>query len=182
MFAAIVDELTGLPATDLDDRLAAAKRRRDDADMEIAAITAVVDQRQLYQDHGHRTVNGYLKQQLNCPGSEARKIKRRSRLLDRYPVIGDRLGDSRIGVAQVDRLADGFLHRVAGEQFEVFAPLLVEQAEGLEFAEFTLAVDYFVSRADPDGSFDDQQFHEDQRTASVTVTNGAVSVFAHGGG
>ncbi|NND73757.1 MAG: hypothetical protein HKN44_02020, partial [Ilumatobacter sp.] len=49
MFAALIDESTGLPVTALDDRLAAAKRKRDEADMEIAAITAVVDARQLYQ-------------------------------------------------------------------------------------------------------------------------------------
>ncbi|NND76442.1 MAG: hypothetical protein HKN44_15700, partial [Ilumatobacter sp.] len=48
MFATLIDELTGLPAAVLDDALAAAKAKRDEADMEIAAITAVVDARQLY--------------------------------------------------------------------------------------------------------------------------------------
>ncbi|NND73549.1 MAG: HNH endonuclease, partial [Ilumatobacter sp.] len=51
-----------------------------------------------------------------------------------------------------------------------------------EYADLKIAVDHFVAMADPDGSFDDQQFHEEQRTASVTVTNGAVSVHAWGGG
>ncbi len=181
MFAALIDELTGLSPAALDGRLASAKRRRDGADMEIAAITAVVEQRQLFQDHGHRSVNGYLKQQLNCPAAEARRIKRRSRLLDQHPEIGDLLGESRVGAAQADLLADAFLHRVAGARFGEFASLLTSQAEALEYADLKIAIDHFVVHADPDGSFDDQQFHEEHRSASVTVTNGAVSVLAHGG-
>lgn len=181
MFAGRIDGLMGRTVSQLDDALAVAKRQRDEADMTIAAITAAIDSKQGFQDHGHRSVNGYLKQQLNCPAAEARRIKRRSRLLNQHPEIGDTLGASRIGVAQVDLLADAQQHRVAGTRFAEFAPLLIEQAEQLEYADFKAAVSHYVTQADPDGSFDDQQFREEHRNASVTDTNGAVSVHAFGG-
>lgn len=181
MFADLVEELMGQPVDQLDAALATAKRQRDVAEMTIAAITAVVDSQQAFQDHGHRSINGYLKQQLNCPAAEARRIKRRSRLLNQHPEIGDTLGSSQIAVAQVDLLADAQQHSVAGARFAEFAPLLTGQAEHLDYADFKLAVDHYITQADPDGSFDDQQFREEHRTASVTNTNGAVSVHAFGG-
>ncbi len=181
MFAALIDDLMGQPIDVVDAALAAAKAKRDEAELKIAAITAVVDQGQLFQDHGHRSVTGYLKQQLNCSTADARRLKLRGRLFNQHPDIGDALGSSRIGVGQVDLLVDAQKHRVAGERFAEFAPMLTEQAEHLEYADFKITVKHFTTQADPDGSFDDQDFHEDHRTASVAVNNGAVNVHASGG-
>jgi len=181
MFAALIEGLMGQPIDVIDDALQAAKAKRDEAELEIAAITAVVDASQAFQDHGHRAVTGYLKQQLNCSNADARRLKLRGRLFNQHPGIGDALGASWIGVGQVDLLADAYGHRVAGQRFVEFAPLLLEQAEHLEYADFKIAVKHFTTHADPDGSFDDQQFHHDHRTASVAVHDGAVSVHASGG-
>jgi hypothetical protein len=181
MFAALIDDLVGRTIHELDNELADAKRQRDEADLKIAAITAAVDSTQTFQDHGHRSVTGYLKQQLNCPASEARRLKLRGRLFNQYPDIGDALGSSRISAAQVDLLANASKHPVAGKRFAEFAALLTGQGEQLEYAEFVIAVKYFTTQADPDGSFDDQQFHDDHRTASVSINNGAVNVHASGG-
>jgi hypothetical protein len=43
MFAARIAELADVNIADLDAALATAKRQRDEADVEIAAVTAVVD-------------------------------------------------------------------------------------------------------------------------------------------
>ncbi len=91
------------------------------------------------------------------------------------------MGASRIGVGQLDLLADVARHPVAGERFGEFAPLLCEQAEQLDYTDFAVAVAHFKAMADPDGSFNDQAFHEDHRTASVNVTGGTVNVHASGG-
>lgn len=181
MFVALVDELMGQPIAVLDAALADAKRKRDEADLEIAAITAVVDSQCSFQIHGHRSVNGYLKQQLNCTGPDARRIKRRGRLFNEHPEIGERLGASRIGAAQADLLADAQQHPVAGERFGEFASMLTDHAERLDYADFAAAVKHFIVCADPDGSFDDQRFREEHRTASVAEIDGAVSVHAAGG-
>jgi hypothetical protein len=181
MFVELIEDWMSQTIDELDNALAAAKRKRDEADLEIAAITAVVDSSQAFQDRGHRAVTGYLKEQLNCSTSEARRLKLRGRLFNQHPNIGDALGASRIGAAQVDLLANASNHPVAGQRFAEFAPLLTGQAEHLEYADFAIAVKHFTTQADPDGSFDDQLFHDDHRTASVAVNNGAVNVHASGG-
>ena len=181
MFAARIDELADANIVDLDTALAAAKRKRDEADLEIAAITAVVDSRQLFQEHSQTSIKAYLKQQLNCSGPDALRIKRRARLFNQHPEIADVFGDSRIAVGQVDAMASAQQHPRAGGQFGGFAALFVGQAERLEHDNFADAIKHFVVQADQDGSYADQKFHEDQRTASVRVDDGAVSVHASGG-
>lgn len=181
MFAARIDELADANIADLDTVLAAAKRKRDEADLEIAAVTAVVDSRQLFQEHSQSSIKAYLKQQLNCSGPDALRIKRRARLFNQHPEIADVFGDSRIAVGQVDVMASAQQHPRAGAQFAEFAGLFLGQAERLEHDDFADAIKHFVVQADQDGSFSDQKFHEDQRTASVRVDDGAVSVHASGG-
>jgi hypothetical protein len=181
MFAARIDELADANIADLDAVLAAAKRKRDEADQEIAAVAAVVDSRQLFQEHGQSSIKAYLKQQLNCSGPDALRIKRRARLFNQYPEIADVFGDSRIAVGQVDAMASAQQHPRAGGQFGEFAEIFIEQAERLEYDDFADVVKHFVVQADQDGAFADQKFHEDQRTASVRVDDGAVSVHASGG-
>jgi hypothetical protein len=181
MFAARIEELADADIADLDAVLAAAKRKRDEADQEIAAVAAVVDSRQLFQEHAQSSIKAYLKQQLNCSGPDALRIKRRARLFNQYPEIADVFGDSRIAVGQVDVLASAQQHPRAGGQFGEFAEIFIEQAERLEYDDFADVVKHFVVQADQDGAFADQKFHEDQRTASVRVDDGAVSVHASGG-
>ena len=93
MFEALIEELTGQTIDVFDEALAAAKRKRDEAELEIAAITALVDSTQAFHDHADRSVNGYLKQQLNCSATEARRIKRRAALQptsrDRRRAVGE---------------------------------------------------------------------------------------------
>jgi hypothetical protein len=139
----------------LDVVLAAAKRKRDEADLEIAAVTAVVDSRQLFQGHSQSSIRAYLKQQLNCSGPDALRIKRRARLFNQHPR--------------------------AGGQFGEFAGRFLGQAERLEHDDFADAVKHFVVQADQDGAYGDQKFHEDQRTASVRVDDGGIRVHASGG-
>jgi hypothetical protein len=181
MFAARIDGLAFADIADLDTALGAAKRKRDEADLEIAAVTAVVDSRQLFHEHSQSSIKAYLKQQLNCSGPDALRIARRARLFNQHPEIADVFGDSRIAVGQVDAMASAQQHPRAGNQFGEFVALFVQQAERLEHDDFADAIKHFVVQADQDGSYGDQKFHEDQRTASVRVDDGAVSVHASGG-
>ncbi|MFT5434462.1 MAG: hypothetical protein ACI9OJ_005175, partial [Myxococcota bacterium] len=110
MFVARIEELADADIADLDAVLAAAKRKRDEADLEIAAVAAVVDSRQLFQEHSQSSIKAYLKQQLNCSGPDALRIKRRARLFNQHPEIADVFGDSRIAVGQVDVMASAQQH------------------------------------------------------------------------
>ena len=140
MFAARIVELADADIADLDAVLAAAKRKRDEADLEIAAVTAVVDSRQLFHEHAQSSIKAYLKQQLNCSGPDALRIKRRARLFNQHPEIADVFGDSRIAVGQVDVMASAQQHPRAGDQFADFAGLFLGQAERLEHDDFADAI------------------------------------------
>jgi len=72
-------------------------------------------------------------------------------------------------------------HPRAGDQFAGFAALFVSQAERLEHDEFAAAIKHFIVQANQDGAFSDQKFYEDQRTASVRIDDGAISMHASGG-
>jgi hypothetical protein len=181
MFAARIEELADANIADLDAALAAAQRKRDEADVDIAAITAVVDARQLFQEHAQSTIKAYLKQQLNCSGPDALRIKRRARLFNQHPDIADVFSNSRIAAGQVDAMATAQQHPRAGNQFAGFAALFVSQAERLEHDEFAAAIKHFIVQADQDGAFNDQKFHEDQRTAAARIDDGAIAMHASGG-
>jgi hypothetical protein len=181
MFAARIEKLADADIDVLDTALGAAKRKRDEADVDIAAITAVVDARQLFQEHAQPSIKAYLKQQLNCSGPDALRIKRRARLFNQHPDIADVFSNSRIAAGQVDAMATAQQHPRAGDQFAGFAALFIAQAQRLEHDEFAAAIKHFIVQADQDGAFNDQKFHEDQRTASVRVDDGAISMHASGG-
>jgi hypothetical protein len=181
MFAARIEKLADADIDVLDTALGAAKRKRDEADVDIAAITAVVDARQLFQEHAQSSIKAYLKQQLNCSGPDALRIKRRARLFNQHPDIADVFSNSRIAAGQVDAMATAQQHPRAGDQFAGFAALFIAQAQRLEHDEFAAAIKHFIVQADQDGAFNDQKFHEDQRTASVRVDDGAISMHASGG-
>ncbi len=181
MFPQLVDELMELSIDGLDQALASAKLAREQAELQLAAIAAVVQAKQAHVNHAHRSVNTYLKQQLNCSSAQARTIRRRARLVNEHPEIADALAEGRVGVGQVDRLATAAAHPRAGHRFAEFEPILTDSAERLDYDEFLTAVKHFEVQADLDGAFDDQRFHEEERTASVTVNNAAVDISASGG-
>lgn len=159
-----------------------AELARRTAEVRLAAVSAVIVSRGSFADHGHGSMKGYLKQQLNCSGVEANRIRRCASLVDQHPEVGDALLAGRIGIGQASRLAKANGHRRVGDRFDDFAPILLDSAERLEFDDFVTAVEHFEVQADQDGAFNDQRFHEDERSASVTVVDGAVEVGASGGG
>ena len=182
MFAPLVEELIASTDAELDELLGEAELARRTAEVRLAAVSAVIANRGSFADHGHGSMKGYLKQQLNCSGVEANRIRRCASLVDQHPEIGDALLAGRIGVGQASRLAKANGHRRVGDLFDDFAPILLDSAERLEFDDFVTAVEHFEVQADQDGAFNDQQFHEDERSASVKVIDGAVEVGASGGG
>lgn len=181
MFDTLIEELANCSPFQLDAALADAELARRDAEAKVAAVAAVISARGGYRDHGYRSMRTYLKGQLNCSGSTANKIRKRADVVNRHPGVGDALLSGRVGSEQVDLLAKASAHRVAGERFREFAPQLLDHAEHLEFNDFDTVIKHFIMQADPDGSFDDQLFHEEERTAWVADVDGAVEVHASGG-
>ena len=181
MFVDLIEELTTLSALELDAVIAEAELAQRATATRLAAAVAVVSARGSFRDGGHRSIRTYLKGTLNCSGVRANRIRRRADLINSHGTVGDALLTGRVGVDQIDRLATAATHPRAGDQFADFVAILLEQAEQLEYNDFDKVINHFIDRADPDGAFDNQQFQQDQRTASVRDNNGAVAVHASGG-
>ena len=181
MFEMLIDELAAMSSPELDDVIADAELIKRQAEARLAAAVAVVSERASYNNHGYVSIRSYVKGQLNCSGPTANKIRRRADIVKHHARVGTALFHGRIGIEQVDLLAKAQSHAVAGERFAEFAPQLLDHAEHLEVGQFDTTIAHFINRADPDGSFDDQKFREDERSASVAVINGAVDIHASGG-
>jgi len=161
--------------------IAAAEADRNHADARIAAAASVVSARQSFRDDGYRTMRSYLKGTLNCSGVRANEIRKQSTLINEHPAVGDTWIAGHIGTEQVKALATAHSHPRAAHRFAEFAPQLLDHAEHLVLDDLGVAVKHFIALADSDGALDDQQFHEDEASASVTVANGAIEVQARGG-
>lgn len=181
MFVDLIEELATLSTPEVDAVIAEAELTRRASETRLAAAVAVVSARGSFRDDGYRSLRSYLKGTLNCSGAQANRIIRRADLINGHEAVGDAFLAGLLGVDQIDRLATACAHPRAGDQFVDFVPTLLAQAEQLEFNDFDKVIDHFIDHADPDGAFDTQQFHEDQRTASVRDDNGAVTVHASGG-
>jgi len=181
MFTDLIEELTTLSATELDAVITEAELAKRATETRLAAAVAVVSARGSFRNSGHRSIRTYLTGTLNCSGAQANRIRRRADLINNHGTVGDAFLAGRVGVDQIDRLATAATHPRAGDQFADFVPILLEQAEQLEYNDFDNVINHFIDRADPDGAFDNQQFQQDQRTASVRDNNGAVAVHACGG-
>lgn len=62
------EELVAMPAAALDTHVRDLELQRRRLAAELAAATAVVEQRMQFLDDGHRSMSGYLKANLNCSG------------------------------------------------------------------------------------------------------------------
>lgn len=181
MFDQLIENYATMTASELDGAIAHAELLKRTAETRLAAAAAVISARGSFRDGGHRSMRAYLKSSLNCSGAVANRIRRRAELINVHPDIGEALVSGRVRVEQVDRLASAAAHPRAGERFGEFAALLLDHAEQLEFNDFTTVVDHFVTHADPDGAFDDQQFHADHRNATVRDDHGHIEIHASGG-
>lgn len=177
----LIEECMELTSAELDDVIASAEAERNRADARIAAAASVVSARQSFRDDGYQSMRSYLKGTLNCSGTRANKIRKRASLINEHPAVGDTWADGHVGAEQVDALASAHSHRRAGHRFAEFEPVLLDHAEHLVLDDLSVVVKQFISQADPDGAFDDQEFQEGEASATVSIENGAVEVRASGG-
>lgn len=167
-----LEELVAMPSAQLDELLRATELERRDAELRMATIAAVVEQRQQFLTDGHRSMSGYLKAHLNCSGAEANRIRRRGKLVNECPSAAEALSAGRISMTNADLLARAHAHPRVGARVVEFVPALVEHAEHFAPKEFGVLVDRVIANADSDGA-DPNDDHD----ASATVVAGADGVF-----
>jgi hypothetical protein len=181
MFGTLVDDLMGYDDAGLTERFRDLELERRRLDAELAAITAVVDARRVWANDGHLNVKGWLRANANWSGSEVAGCRRRSRLLNALPAVGDALLAGHVGVAQVDELARAHGNRRCGDRLGEVIDQLLDHGEQLPYDDFAVVVRRWVTLADADGALDTAEANHEHRTVSLTAVNNAVDLKASGG-
>ncbi|WP_040492601.1 HNH endonuclease signature motif containing protein [Ilumatobacter nonamiensis] len=172
MDTGFVDELVAMPTAALDELLRAAELERRDAEVKLALIASVAEQRQQFLSDGHRSMAGYLKAHLNCSGAEANRIRRRGKLLNEKEGAIEALAAGRVSMSNADVLAKAIAHPRVGDRVGEFVPTLLEHAEHFPPKDFGVLVDRVIANADADGAHPD-----DDHGACATVTAGPDGVY-----
>jgi hypothetical protein len=179
MFTEVVEGLTELSDRELDGHLRDLELQRRRLDAELVAAIAVADHRQLPAVDGHRSINAYLRATINCSSSEASRLRGLARAVDHVDGLGDAWLEGRIGVSQAARLSALHGNRRVRDRLVEFAPVLLEHAEHLPFADFAICANEFVARADTDGAHVARDDAVEHRDAHVRDIAGMVDVTAH---
>ena len=181
MFDVLLQHLTEMPEAALDQRIRELELQRRRLDAELAAAVAVAEHRRLGATDGHRTVNAYLRAALNCSSSEATRLRSLGRAVNHVDGLGGAWFAGRVGGSQAARFADVVGNRRVRDRLPEFAPILLDDAEQLSFADFSTCVDRFVTRADEDGAHDARDDAIEHRDAHVRSVGGTLDVTALGG-
>ncbi len=182
MFAEVVDAVVGLSDTGLHERLGVNELERRRLDAEAAVLVSAADQRGLYSKvDGHRSMAAYLRAQWNCSTSEAAMWRSLGRTVNELDGVGEAWMGGRFGRGQAKKIADARSNRRVRDQLGPFVPILVEQAEILESADFSKLVDSTIRRLDVDGSHDERDDAIEHRDAHVSAVGEGVVISVSGG-
>ncbi len=181
MFADLVDELMMLDDAEVTERFRQLelRRRRDEA--ELAALVAVAEVRCVYAADGHLTAKGWLRANANWSPAEVNAARRKARLLNDHPVVGDALLAGHIGVAQVAELARLRANPRCGDELGEVIDQLVDYGEQLDYPAFCKVAKRWENLADADGAHHDAEITNERRTASIHPVDTGVELRASGG-
>jgi len=181
MFDELVEQLMALDDQEVTERFRALELERRRLDAELAAVTAVADQRQVWRHDGHFNVKGWLRANANWSPTEVAQCRRKARLLNTVPAVGDALLAGHIGVAQTDDLARARGNRRCGDDLGEMIDQLLMHAEQLPYQDFTRVVQRWISIADEDGGLIAAETSHEHRTVSMGAIDDALELRASGG-
>ena len=179
MFDQLVGEFRDLDEAGLAVQLQQLEQQRRRVDASLAALVTVGANRGVHLADGHASIRGWVKALTNCSDGEAAHFVQLGRLLHDIPDAGERLYVGEIGIAQATELARG--NPRCGDQLAEIAPILLDHAAMLPFADFKLCVRRWELMADPDGAYKDRDRANEARTASVHESEEGVHARADGG-
>ncbi|MFT6292103.1 MAG: hypothetical protein ACJAR2_002717 [Ilumatobacter sp.] len=181
-FVEVLDEIVGLPDADVRERMRANTIERARLDAEMATLVSITDQRSMWAKFdGHRSLNAYLRAELNCSTPEASKWRAMGRAVNSIDGMGVAWMAGRFGRAQAQQFANLRSNHRIRDQIAGVAPVLIENAEMLPYSDFVTLVDHFVEQADADGAHDARDEAIRHRNAHVNNVGGTLAVNASGG-
>jgi hypothetical protein len=159
-----IHELAGLPPSALGDGESVVELHRQLARLEAVATraTAAFDASREWERDGAHTAAAWVTSRCQVPSAEARRRVRLGRMLRHLPAaeaawLAGEVTGAHVGVlasARNDRTADLL---AADEE------MLVDDARRLRFDQFVRVVRYWLQRADPDGTDDDEERRRERR-------------------
>lgn len=181
MFSEVVDGLVAMTGDDVLGRFRELELQRREIESELVIVVSVIDARSIAQREGHRTINGFLRAELNCSKSEAGAIRGLGRTVDQMAGVGDAWMSGRIGRSQVKQLDRARGNRRISDRLAPLVPMLVEQAEILDAPAFTELIDETIRSLDEDGAHDGRDDSIEHRNAHVSAVGDGVAINASGG-
>lgn len=181
MFEDVVTKLVDMTDDQLDEHIGALELAHRSIEAELAAAIAVADARQLNQADAHRSMKGYLKATCNWSNHEVGRWRSAAAAVNAHPSIGDAWIAGHIGAPQVAVLAKTHGNRRVRDALPSFLPLLVANAEELNFEDFVATVERFVAQADADGAHDARDDAIEHRQATVASVGESLAIRCSGG-
>ena len=181
MFADLVEELMGLDDDAITARFRELELRRRHDEAELLALVAVAEARGVHAADGHLTVKGWLRANANWSPAEVNSARRKARVVNDHPGVGDALLDGHIGVAQASELARVRANPRCGDELGDVIDQLVDHAEQLPYGAFCKVVKRWENLTDTDGAHHDAEVTNERRTASIHPIDEGIELRASGG-
>jgi hypothetical protein len=118
---------------------------------------------------GAKSAAAWISQELNEPIKVSRRRVRQGRALRELPLVAEALREGRLNESHLDILLNARNPRTK-ETMARDEALLVEQAEKLDFGDFSRSVAYWEQLADPDGAEEDAMAQRERRDAYFVPT------------
>ena len=147
----------------------------------IVAGVEHVDRTGHHERDGHRSASSWLMATTNCSRRDATARARSARLVRELTTVAAEFVAGHVGIAQVRELARLAANPRTGAHLPDSEDILLEAAQTLEFADFTVVTKRWEQLADSDGAHTEHERAHDDRNARCTF-DGAVFRFetAHG--
>jgi Domain of unknown function (DUF222)/HNH endonuclease len=126
-------------------------------------------------------VKGWLRANANWSPAEVNAARRKARLMNDHPTVGDALLEGHVGVAQVGELARLRANPRCGDRLGEVIDQLVDHAEQLPYGSFCKVAKRWENLADADGSHHDAEVSNERRTASLHSIDEGIDLRATGG-
>ncbi|HWL44698.1 MAG TPA: HNH endonuclease [Ilumatobacter sp.] len=181
MFGELLEELAEWSPAALDAEYRRLELEAREREARRLAVLAIIDAKGAGARDGHRSTLAYLRATTNQ--SHGRMTLRRARLVGAYPQVGEALMAGRFGASQVDQIARAQANPRTTESFTRAAvDWFVERGEHRRLREFATEVDNWLTMADQDGAFREEQAAVEARSAHVVASKAVgLDVVAEGG-
>lgn len=161
------DDIASLAGSELDELLLALERLDRTIQATKLSVIGHADRKARFLADGHRSSAAWTRAVTNCSPHESRRRVRAARALRDLPSFGDALRDAAVGVDQLNEVARLHANPRCGRQVAGSEAILLEAARQLEYVDFTVVTQRWLTLADADGAHRDHTAADAGRNFSI---------------